>query len=259
MKKILLLPLSALLLASCAGSGSRGVAPEPAAADTTADTMLFVSRADAGPVGLTIMRLNDKAAYLTLADSVIPSINDSTIALCVEAAFTGELLDEFKTTNIAGDYVIDGIIHKGYDCDANSGFLYAGKDTVVIAPMEQRADWTAKAVSDGGMLFEQMMIIHNGANVYPGKPITPSVRHYYRTAAKLTGGDFAVIQSVDSIPFSDFIDGLIDIGVQEALYLDMGRGWNYGWYRPTAGSKPVLLFDYRNRYQTNWLIVKSLR
>ena len=49
-----------------------------------------------------------------MADSVIPDINDSTIAMCVEAAFTGELLKDFKSTNVAGNYVVNGKLKKGF-------------------------------------------------------------------------------------------------------------------------------------------------
>lgn len=35
-----------------------------------------------------ILKMNPKCGYVAMADSVIHDINDSTIAMCVEAAFT---------------------------------------------------------------------------------------------------------------------------------------------------------------------------
>ena len=70
-----------------------------------------------------ILKMNPKCGYVAMADSVIPDINDSTIAMCVEAAFTGELLKDFKSTNVAGNYVVNGKLKKGYKCKVNTGFL----------------------------------------------------------------------------------------------------------------------------------------
>ncbi|MDE5844542.1 MAG: hypothetical protein K2H44_04035, partial [Muribaculaceae bacterium] len=53
------------------------------------------------------------------------------------------------------------------------------------------------------------------------------------------------------------IESLIKLGVSDALYLDMGKGWNYGWYRQTVVDSPIMLFEDRTRYQTNWLLIKA--
>lgn len=73
----------------------------------------------------------------------------------------------------------------------------------------------------------------------------------------MADGSFAVIQSQKALPLRDFISALIDMDVSDALYLDMGTGWNYGWYRQTPASAPTKLFRYRTPYQTNWLLIKS--
>ena len=75
------------------------------------DTMLFVENVIVDSMPFIKLQMNPNMSYITMADSVIPSQVDSTIALCVEAAFTGELLKEFKTTNIGGRSSLTGFPH----------------------------------------------------------------------------------------------------------------------------------------------------
>lgn len=215
------------------------------------DTMLFVDSVIVDSVPFLKLQMNHNMSYITMADSVLPSQADSTIALCVEAAFTGELLKDFKSTNIGGDYVIDGIFHKGYKCTANTGFLYADKTVFTISSSEHCSKWIEKAQKNHGTVFQQILIIHNGKKVYKETPIKPATSNIYRSACIMNDGNFAVIQSKERVSLSDFIESLIKIGVSDALYLDMGRGWNYGWYRESTQAPAVSLFDYHTPCQTN--------
>lgn len=220
-------------------------------------TMLFVENLTVDGMKFLKFQMNPATSYITMVDSVMPSQSDSTIALCVEAAFTGELLKDFKTTNIGGDYVIDGTFHKGYKCNANTGFLYANKTIYTISPSEYCNEWIEKAQKYHGTLFQQMLLVHNGKNVYRETPIKPTTSNIYRSVCIMNDGNFAVIQSLSPLPLKNFIESLMAMGVSDALYLDMGKGWNYGWYRETVDSAPINLFDYKSPYQTNWLIIKA--
>lgn len=223
----------------------------------TYDSLINVAESIIDSIEFIRIRMNPEAAYITMADSVSPSENDLTIALCVEAAFTGELLKEFKSSNVAGDYVIDGIFHKGYKCKANTGFLYADKSIFTISSSEYCTDWIIKAQENNGCLFQQILLVKNGRNVYKGNPIKPDTPNFYRSACIMNDGNFAIIQSQSPLPLKSFIESLMAMGVSDALYLDMGKGWNYGWYRETVASAPIKLFDYKSPYQTNWLIIKA--
>lgn len=255
MKTLILACMTILSLIGCA-KPKTNLSESPVVVENTDVEMLSVDTVNIGKHSFMVMKMNPELAYLSMEDSILPSINDSSIALCVEAAFTGELLREFKTTNIAGDYVIDGILHKGYICKANTGFLYADKTIFTIAPSEHCSEWIEKAQNNRGMLFQQMLLIQQGKDVYAGTPIKKSSQNIYRAACIMNDGNFSVIQSVSSLPLEDFIQSLVELGVSDALYLDMGRGWNYGWYRQSPEDSPVELFDYRTQYQTNWLIIK---
>ena len=56
----------------------------------------------------------------------MPCSEDSAVIFCCEAAFTGQLLKDFKHGNIAGDHVCGGEYFKGYTCRVNTGcFTFA--------------------------------------------------------------------------------------------------------------------------------------
>lgn len=247
-----------LSLVGCAQSETRQEAAQVKPTQTKpADTLVTVSKISVQSTDFIKMQMNSDKAYITMADSVIPSEADPTIGICVEAAFTGELLPEFKSSNVAGNYVIDGELHKGYKCNANTGFLYADKSTFTISSSQHCSKWIKKAQTSKGCLFQQMLLVNDGANVYRGKPIKSGSSNIYRSACIMEDGSFAVIQSKTALPLAQFINSLIAMGVKDALYLDMGVGWNFGWYRTTTASAPVRLFNYKSEYQTNWLVVKS--
>lgn len=204
-----------------------------------------------------IVKMNRQQAFISMADSVIPDMNDRSIALCVEAAFTGELLEKFSSSNVGGDYVMDGRYRNGYKCRANSGLLFASKQEVIISDLSDYRSWVRRAVNEKATLFQQILIVKDGKNVYRDFPIKPSTPNIYRAACIAQDGEFMIIQSVERLPFADFINSLITMGVKDALYLDMGKGWNYGWYRISCDSEPVEFFDYRTPYQTNWLLIRK--
>jgi len=51
----------------------------------------------------------------------MPKTSEKDVEFCCEAAFTGELLNEFKHTNIADNHICNGEMKKGYSCRANTG------------------------------------------------------------------------------------------------------------------------------------------
>lgn len=222
----------------------------------TSDTLIIKSEAVIDSVPFIILKSNPLTTKVEMVDSIIPDINDSGIALCVEAAFTGELLKEFKTTNVAGDYIVNGKFRKGYRCKANTGFLATVNGQPFISSSAHVDEWIGKELESGGNLFQQVLLIENSKAVYTGKPIKLTSTNIYRAACILNDGRFAVIQSLQPLQLGKFITSLIQLSVSDALYLDMGTGWNYGWYRVTPESVPKKLFNNRSPHQTNWIVVK---
>ena len=57
----------------------------------------------------------------------MPNAAQKDVEFCCEAAFTGELLNEFKHFNIADNHICNGVMKKGYRCKTNTGgFVWGG-------------------------------------------------------------------------------------------------------------------------------------
>ena len=248
--------LSALLFLSL-GCQGRLVGRDSSAAQRESGTALSVRQYTINGTSFISLTMNSEIAYVALVDSLIPDKDDSTVFLCVAAAFTGKRLEVFQSTNIAGDYVTQGVEKKGYKCADNTGCLFARPDGHVSihrncdAPVSMRL-----AGKEGGSFFQQMLLLHDGADVYRGKPISREKKDFYRAACvTCDSDDFMIVQSETSVSLGDFIGALKEMGVAEALYLDMG-GWKYGWYREATDSPAIEFFDSKSPYQTNWLVIR---
>lgn len=178
----------------------------------------------------------------------MPSKTDTSVIMIAEAAFTGELLKEFKHINIAGYHVSGGKLEKGYKCKRNTGaFVYYDG-----TPQFLYQDWKAaydRAAKHGGCGFAQEMMIHQGK-------IVPCTRrkdnqNEFR-ALCLMNGKVTVADSKGRVSFGDFIQRLLEAGATEALYLDMGPGWNYSWYR-NERSEAIEIHSTPTQYATNWI------
>ena len=91
----------------------------------------------------------------------MPCSEDSAVIFCCEAAFTGQLLKDFKHGNIAGDHVSGGEYFKGYTCRVNTGcFTFADGKWGFFLNDHKTA--LKRAAEKGGMGFGQNMVIFNG-------------------------------------------------------------------------------------------------
>ncbi len=180
---------------------------------------------------------------------------DKSVIACFGAAFTGDYLDEFKHSNIAGDHAGGGKKYKGYACKRNTGafIYYNGKWEFYYEGSKNKNYLTAlvKAAKNRGCGFEQEMMIYGGAKVKTTR--SKDNENVFRALCE-RNGELVVIESLTSVRFGDFINVLLSNGVKHALYLDMGT-WRYGWYRPDNDSFVDLHMQMHN-YHTNWLIFK---
>jgi vancomycin permeability regulator SanA len=179
----------------------------------------------------------------------MPSKSDSTIIMFAEAAFTGELLDEFKHSNIAGDHVTGGKRERGYKCKRNTGAFvyYNGAEKFCYPYQSANLDFAAE---HGGCGFTQEMMIHE-AKIVPHTRKDSNSNEF--RALCLIGYKIAIVDSQEEMSFGNFISNLLSIGVTEALYLDMGVGWNYSWYRDANGTT-IPIHSAKTKYATNWIV-----
>ena len=179
----------------------------------------------------------------------MPQTLEDSVILFAEAAYTGAPLEkEFKHIKIAGDHVSSGTRFKGYKCSRNTGAFvyYSGKWKFLYKDYSVELD---SAAQNGGAAFAQEMIIHQSQ-------IKPTIRkdgnvNTFRALCELDG-KLCIIESLHDEKFGDFKESLLAIGVSEALYLDMGKGWNYAWYRPNEATI-VGLHPKVHDYCTNWI------
>ncbi len=181
----------------------------------------------------------------------MPSSEDPTVIFCCEAAFTGQLLEEFKHGNIAGDHVSGGEYFKGYKCKPNTGIFISTAQEWGFFLNDHKAE-LKRAAESGGMGFEQNMVIFNGI-------VQPFFRKAgssfeYRTLCELDGR-LCIIDSKKVVRYDEYVRALSKLGVKYALYLDMGAGWNYSYYRTNDGSLHTLHLPpaQSHDYRTNWL------
>lgn len=185
---------------------------------------------------------------IDLVCGTMPSKTDKRVIFCAEAAFTGELLKEFKHSNILGDHVSGGIRYKDTGCKRNTGAFvyYSSKWKFLYKDYSKELDTAAR---NGGMGFGQEMMIHKGKRVQTIRKY--SNKNEFRALCELNG-KLCVIDSKGISTFGDFIQALLNEGVREAIYLDMGPGWNYSWWRNQKGNVREI-HTHRTIYTTNWI------
>ncbi len=191
---------------------------------------------------------------IDLVCGTMPQKSDKDVILFAEAAFTGELLNDFKHSNIAGDHVSAGKRERGFRCKRNTGAFvyYDGKPRFVYPNFSGELD---RAAAHGGCGFSQEMMIHRGKEVAHTRKSDNS--NEFRALCEI-GGRLAVVDTKGAMAFGKFISRLLSIGATEAIYLDMGTGWNYSWYRDATGAA-VETHHVKTKYATNWITFYTRR
>ena len=81
-------------------------------------------------------------------------------------------------------------------------------------------------------------------------------RTVYRALCE-KNGKLCIIESKKVVTYEDFVKYLVEFKVKHALYLDMGSGWNYAWYRDKEGKMKERFPESKRspsyKYRTNWI------
>ena len=196
----------------------------------------------------TTINLNVYYPVYTKIDLVcgqMPKTSQKDVEFCCEAAFTGKLLNEFKHSNIADNHICNGVMKKGYRCKANTGGFLWGKGKWKFL---SKADYPTTA-NGWYMGFCQLMVIKDGA-VRPISTKMKNKMNFYRALCE-KNGKLCIIESKNVVSYEFFVKCLNAYKVTHALYLDVGSGWNYAWYR--SKGKVVELHKKTHNYCTNWI------
>ena len=164
---------------------------------------------------------------------VEPSTYENAI-FCCTAAFTLDYGNEVNHYRICGEHSSDGVFYNNPPLKRNTGiFIYYDNGFRFIYKPEMNREEQLlnmhNSIYHKGCAFTQEMMIHN----YRIVKTTKSFDNYNRFRALCEyENELCIIDSKEFITFGDFVRSLNNIGVKEALYMDMG-GWDYSWYRPT--------------------------
>ena len=189
---------------------------------------------------------------IDLVTETMPAKSEKEVIFVCAASFTGESLKTFAHSNIAGHHVSGGTFYEGYKCGPNNGvFTWSSKSGWHFYNNAHKNSVTPlrKAEKEGGMGFCQSLLYLNGKR-FKGC-MKPERTNRYRALCEI-GGKICIVDCARSLPFGHFMDGLAKLGVKNAIYCDMGTGWNYSWYRKDNGTVKEL-FPTPGRYTTNWV------
>lgn len=157
------------------------------------------------------------------------NIEDTTIVYVTQAADiradNGEIVGAFV---INGEPLTRGVSKLGY-CASVNGEIHIG--------MARNTDLFDRAVQTGGCFFRQYPLVHNGTLV-ENEPKGKSIR---RSICKRRGQVF-MVETLSRESFHDFAQALVDLGVDDAVYL-VGSS-TYGWAMDREGRK----HEFGNEY-----------
>jgi len=159
------------------------------------------------------------------------------------------LLDEFEHANIMGPHVSGGIRYDGYDYNQNYGLFAATDSTWQITSLPNDALIDSIA-AQGGMAFTQYWVIRDG-QIYSPQVQKAETEHIYRVIADMDG-ELVIVESRKSVPYGAFTECLHTLPVRNALYMDMGSGWNHSFYRDVNDSLHII-HPHTHDYCTNWI------
>ena len=187
---------------------------------------------------------------LDLACKTMPNVEQEEVILCVAAAFTGKCLDQFAHNNILGSHISQGVLYEGYEEEGGYAIFASWGNQKCFFELEEQEKLEEVAAAHG-MAFTQYWVVKNGEGYNP--PRQTVKQEYYRCIAQKAGRTY-VIESKEVVKFDFFVKCLVEIGVENALYMDMGKGWNHSFYRDEAGEAHIL-HPKTHEYCTNWLVV----
>ena len=184
-----------------------------------------------------------------------PSMDDTTIVLCVAAAFTKDRSGIVSESKICGIHTSSGKLYQGYPDKVVNGSVRLGAQDYEFAE-GTRMDMAKAAQGNGESFFQQNLVIYEGKRHKP-ELYKNTNSDIYRCLCECSESGLCIIQGLERSTYGFFAQSLLKVGnVVNAVYLDMG-GWRYSWYRKPDGSV-VEFFPAGpdTKYQSNWLIAR---
>ena len=180
-----------------------------------------------------------------------PSKSDESITWCSGAAFQNTVSLGFSQENVEGDHAVQGKLYESpYNWDSFAAFTYA--DNHFSFESDDPSGAIKAAAEAGGSGFMQFGLIRDGKIIMSmDRPRT----RCYRTLVELNG-NLCIIDSRRMMHFDDFMEEVQHLGVTNEIYMDMGAGWNYYWYRDSE-EDVVMLFGLPVPWSHNWVVFQK--
>lgn len=205
---------------------------------------------------VTLLQTDDLYIYYTDYDRLSyvtedrPSRDDKSILLCVAAAFQSTYQLDFNEDNIVGWHTSNGRLERGAPQDDLGAFTYV--DGVArIWGVDEAEGAVREAAKKGGLGYQSFIVLKDGERGSFGT-------HEFRCFRVLTilDGRACVIDSRTFMHFDEFVQSLREFGVSDAIYSDMGSGWNYSWYRDANGHAQTII-GMPWPFSHNWLTFRK--
>lgn len=182
-----------------------------------------------------------------------PDKNDKNILLCIPGAYT-----DLQTYAVDGLYIDNGTVYNKNKVNYTlGGAIKIIKGDAEIFPTNKgkllNDSLVNLVVAQKGSLFQQIQMIEKGVGAK-----YKDVKLFQRRAiVKFKGNKTAIIESYEHITLTAFTTDMLELGVTEALYTDMGA-WDEGWYKEPATGKVITIGRMRTQTdkQCNWVVFK---
>ena len=179
-----------------------------------------------------------------------PSKKEESSLLCVATAFQADYELGFSHENVVGWHASDGQLERGKPEKNLGAFTYVD-GIAQIWNVDEAEQAVINAADRGGTGYQQFVVLCDGEH---GTHTTNEFR-CFRVLA-VVDGRACVIDTRTQMHYEDFITALVEFGIEDALYCDMGSGWNYSWYRKEKG-KTVDIIGIPWPFSHNWLVFQN--
>lgn len=180
-----------------------------------------------------------------------PSMDeDDNLTYFATSSFFRNYELDFHHENIVGDHAHDGAYYEGALENGLSAFTFYNNEAHFV--LDNPDDAVKLAADNGGSGFEQFMSIYNGVD----QKIHDGDLRCCRVLAELNGR-VCMIENIVPTHYDEFIQSLLDIGVKNALYLDMGAKSSYSQYRDNKGNVNNLFGPLPGPYIHSWVVFEK--
>ncbi len=181
----------------------------------------------------------------------MPSKDDQSIVLSVTAAFQAHHQISFNHDNIVGVHASNGEFWNGRSAEGVGAFTCVNGESRIWG-VDEAKEAVKKAAEQGGSGFEQFLILHNGKRDNHNE--IDEFRCY--RALALVNDRVCIVDSRTQVHYDEFVQALEDAGIQDAIYCDMGSGWNHSWYRD-QNDKTIDIIGKPWLFSHSWLVFRK--